>query len=504
MQIEANRALHGAIWAYAAVHLCAAALVPLAAHEAHYALYARYLDLSYLDHPPLAPWLQSLVIVVWSSDFSLRLLPVGLSVGTQYLLARLTRVVYPEASAWLAVISVLLLQGTLVFHGSMTLSPDAPLLPLALGVVLVTLRLRGDGFRRWQDWLILGLLIGLAGLSKYTAVTVALSVLLIGLLDRNWRFMVNPGLWLAGGVALVLISPVLWWNWQHDWATVRFHSDYQFEDVSRWSLAGFLISIAGQLVYYSPLVIIGGLGVIAARLRQLGRSVFANGQGALLLFVLPVLGLYLLTALESRASPHWSMLGWLLLLPVLARWLLERWASSRPLRALTWFSGTCSVAVYLAVLILVLPLGTWPDFRHPARLVSGWQAASDRGVELLETLPDRGFSSEPILLARNWHHAGLIDWYTPGVRVMNLFHDLNPINFRTGLSDHRTWGVLIYPRDSFEPRMTDLTRDFDCEPREALPAYHGNSLVQVYHLYACYSRLPGSPISGKPKQAAAP
>lgn len=498
MQLKPKQALHAAIWAYAGLHLLIACLAPLAAHEAHYALYARHLALSYLDHPPLAPWLQSIVLQISSADAALRVLPLSLSVAAQYLLALLTRRAYPDGSAWLPVVAVLLLQGTLVFHGSMTLSPDAPLLPLALGVVLMTLRIAEAPVAGQRppvaDWILLGVLIGLAGLSKYTAVTLAVSLLLVGLHRWGWRFLALPGLWLAGLIALALISPVLWWNWNNDWATVRFHTDYQFNDIERWSLSGFLENMAGQLLYFSPLLVIGGLAALAGRWRAQGLQIFQGGEGVLLLFVLPVLGLYLLTALESRASPHWSMLGWLMLLPVLSAWLHGIWQRSKAVRWLTFVSGAFSVALYLGMLLLIFPVGKWPDYRHPARLVLGWEAAVNRGQSILQTLPDRGFSSEPVLLARNWHHAGLIEWYARS-RTMNLFHDFNPINLRTGLSDERTWGVLIYPYDSPSPRMENMARDFDCQPLESMPVHHGDSLVQIFHFYACYSRMPGSPIA---------
>ena len=162
MTVAPRQLLHLVIWLYTAIHLLLAVWLPLAAHEAHYAMYARDLQLSYLDHPPLVAWLQSLVLLVSSSDFALRLLPIGLSVFSLYLLAYLARVLYPGASRWLEPVSVLILIGTLVFHGSMTLSPDVPLLPLGLVVVLSTIRcLEQD---RWRDWLLLGAAIGLAGL----------------------------------------------------------------------------------------------------------------------------------------------------------------------------------------------------------------------------------------------------------------------------------------------------------------------------------------------------
>lgn len=487
MKPTPERSLHAVVWLYAGVHLLLAALLPLAAHEAHYALYAREPAASYLDHPPLAAWLQAPVVRLADTDFGLRLLPIGLSVLAMYLLARLTRQTYPQGSPWLPVVAVLMLQGTVVFHGSMTLSPDSPLLPLALGIVLVTQRCLERG--RWRDWLLLGGLVGLAGLAKYTAVTLALSMLLLAVLRAGWRVLLPGRLWLTGVVALIVISPVLWWNWQHDWATVAFHTDYQFEDVEAWSLPALLKSTAEQLVYYSPLLVIGGIGALSARVLSRGRALLAGREGVLIAFVGPVLALYGLTALASRGSPHWSMLGWLLLIPVVSAWLLEAWRRRPTLRVLTWLSGASSVAVLLALPLLALPFGTWPDFRHPVRQLIGWSEASVRAATLLDTLPSRGYPGSPVLLARNWHHAGLLAWYAADVPVMNLFHDLNPHNEKMGYTDHRTWGVLVYPRADLLPRGADLTRDFDCQPIDALPVHHGRSLVQVFHFYACYSRM---------------
>ncbi|MGE0625614.1 MAG: glycosyltransferase family 39 protein [Pseudomonadales bacterium] len=498
MRMSPRRALHLAIGLYTGIHLLLAALLPLAAHEAHYAGYAREPALSYLDHPPLAAWLQAPVVALADTDFALRLVPIGLSVLAMVLLARLARQTYPDGSAWLPVIAVLILQGTLVFHGSLTLSPDSPLLPLALGTVLVAQRCFGDAHRpglspHWQDWLLLGGLIGLAGLAKYTAVTLALSVLLLAVQRAGWRVLLPGRLWGAGLVALAMIGPVLLWNWQNDWVTVAFHSDYQFEDVVPWSLQAFLLSSAEQLAYYSPLLVVGGVSALWVRGRARGRHLLEGREGVLIAFVLPVLVLYGLTALASRASPHWSMLGWLLLIPVLAAWLISAWSRRPALRALTWLSGMTSVAVLLALPLLAVPVGTWPDFRHPARQLQGWSEASARGVGLLEDLPSNGFPGSPVLLARNWHHAGLLAWYAPDVPVLNLFHDLNPHNLMRGYSDRNTWGVLVYPRADLEPRGEDLTRDFACSPLEAMPVYFGRSLVQVFHFYACYSRMDGAP-----------
>jgi hypothetical protein len=297
----------------------------------------------------------------------------------------------------------------------------------------------------------------------------------------------RPGPWLAGGIALIAISPVLIWNWQNDWATVSFHSDYQFDDVERWSPTAFLVNLATQVAYYSPLVVLAGIPALVRTVRGTPES---PREWLVPVFVLPVLVLYLYTALESRASPHWSMLGWLFLIPTLVHEVMVRWQQAAVLRWLTWLSAGYSVAILVAIAVIVTPLGRWPDYRHPARLVVGWQEAAERGDALRRALPPDPRYDEPVLLARNWHHAGLLAWYAPGVPVRNLFLDLNPHNYRWGYADHRTRGVLVYPRDTMDPVYPSLVRDFDCTPVDSLPAYYGESLLQVFHFYACHSLIP--------------
>ena len=174
---------------------------------------------------------------------------------------------------------------------------------------------------------------------------------------------------------------------------------------------------------------------------------------------------------------------------------IANWRGSYLIRLMASVSAAYSVVVLLALPVLAIPIGTWPDFSHPARLVADWQSAAVHGDRLRKALAARGFTTEPVLLARNWHQARLLSWYVPEASVRNLFTDINPHNLKHGVADHQTWGVLVYPRSDREPRLDNLTRDFDCAPVESLPVFFGKSLVQVFHYYACYSKIP-EPVQG--------
>jgi hypothetical protein len=66
-----------AVWliaAFTAVRLIVAPTFGIGTDEAHYVLYAKFLDLSYFDHPPLVGWTQALFYYTFgTNEFLVRL-----------------------------------------------------------------------------------------------------------------------------------------------------------------------------------------------------------------------------------------------------------------------------------------------------------------------------------------------------------------------------------------------------------------------------------------------
>jgi hypothetical protein len=91
----------------------------------------------------------------------------------------------------------------------------------ALAWALVRLAESGDG--RW--WLAAGVFAGLAALSKFT-VALLLPAVLAFTFVPSWRgrWLRSPYPWTAAALALLLFTPVLIWNMQHDWASFRFQA----------------------------------------------------------------------------------------------------------------------------------------------------------------------------------------------------------------------------------------------------------------------------------------
>ncbi|WP_252177873.1 glycosyltransferase family 39 protein [Endozoicomonas sp. 4G] len=462
------------ILVFLTIHLLLAALIPLTHYEAHYALYGTYLDWSYLDHPPLTGWLQTIPQLFSDHDFLLRLIPIVLLTASQYLLARSCERLFPTAHPWLAPITLLIINGAIVTHLGITMAPEVPLLFAALLCLHSLLTLQNKD--RWQNWLGLGFALGLAGLSKYTGVTLALSSGLILLMNRGFAVLKHPGLYLTMAITLLMISPVLYWNWQNDWASFQFQLGYQFEESdSTWSLASAFEAIAIQIGVYSPLLFIGGL-LGSARVMRSGNP----GGKALVLMAWPILLLFFWMSGAGRSSAHWTLISWYLLAPLAALWVSECWGS-RAVRWLAKGSGSFSAVLLMAFLVIPLPMLEFPDMKHPLGKTMGWEEAAEEGQRLLQTIePDPDYE-EPTLLVTNWHYASQLSWYTQGAPVRDLSSDPSQYVRWFGAADRWTHGIVILP----DNENTISVPNMNCTLLEKTPVEYGESLVGHFSFFYC-------------------
>ena len=86
------------------------------------------------------------------------------------------------------------------------LLPDTILAPLSLAILWMALRwLQARSFST-GEWLALGVLLGLAGLSKYTAAFTALALLFVFLSVPKKPWLQQSGFWLAAFMAFIIIK----------------------------------------------------------------------------------------------------------------------------------------------------------------------------------------------------------------------------------------------------------------------------------------------------------
>jgi hypothetical protein len=200
----------------------------LAPDEAHYWDWSRHLDWSYYSKGPLVAYLirgGCALAGRWAEQHTGSLMPAvrlpAVVCGSLLLVSLylLTVQVYGRERLALAVVAVALTL-PLVAVGSSLMTIDAPYTccwgwALVLGHRAV---FRGSG---WA-WPAAGLAVGLGVLAKYTMVLWVPSLaLFLGTTPAYRRLLLQPGFWVMAVVAGGCCLPILVWNVQHDWVTVR-------------------------------------------------------------------------------------------------------------------------------------------------------------------------------------------------------------------------------------------------------------------------------------------
>jgi len=275
--------------------------------EAYHWVWSNHLALSYYDHPPLVAY------IIW---FLTRLFGTSyftLHLGALVCVTLFIIVIYEWSKEMFSSKEALWAATTLLFvpiffvGGTVTV-PDAPLgLFWVLTLYLVYRALNGN---RPHYWYLAGLAMGLSSLSKYNGLLLPGMVFLYLVFSRehrNWLLRKEPYIGLL--IGLIIFSPVLIWNYQHDWAS------FQFQFLSRhrggFSFVRFLQFIAAQFTYLAPLAFIYAcLGFY--RLGRIGLGKNRWEYRYLFLTSFPLVALFALNSFVSRSfKPHWPALGYI-------------------------------------------------------------------------------------------------------------------------------------------------------------------------------------------------
>jgi 4-amino-4-deoxy-L-arabinose transferase-like glycosyltransferase len=216
------------------------------------------------------------------------------------------------------------------------ISTDAPLLLFWAAALYAFIRAREAGGWRW--WLAAGVAAGLGLLSKYAMAYWLVSALGFVLLVPSERTHLRP-LLAAIGVALLVYSPNLWWNWENGFVSYR-HTAANAELCGKlFHPSQFFDFFGAQFAVFGP-VFFAGLLLLAGR----PRTFFEPRARLLAVFAMPSLLMMLCVSFLSRAHANWAAPAYVSATVLVVARLLE---SNR--RRLV----TSSIAVHLAAAVLL-------------------------------------------------------------------------------------------------------------------------------------------------------
>lgn len=356
----AAAAVAGGLAALTAWRLAGLALgdLTLTFDEAQYWTWAKAPAFGYYSKPPLIAWILAAATgVCGDGEACIRAASPLLHLATAAVIGLLARRLFDGPTGLAAAALYATLPG--VSFSSLLMTTDAPLLLFwALAALFLHRALDGG---RWTDWIALGLALGFGLLAKYTMVLfLPCAALFLALSPgRRWR---SPRPLAALATALAVAAPNLAWNAAHGFATLGHvvdNANLGGAGPHPDRLAAFL---GAQFAVFGPLTF-AVLLWLAARWRRTA----AESPAALYLLCLsaPVLALFAVQALLSRAHANWAAAAYVAGAVLAARWFVAG-ARRRTFAA--------ALALHLAAVPALLHYdaliggGAWDPFRR----MRGW------------------------------------------------------------------------------------------------------------------------------------
>jgi 4-amino-4-deoxy-L-arabinose transferase-like glycosyltransferase len=407
-----------------------AATLGLGVDESYGISVARDLKLSYFDHPPLNYWIAHVFMPLFGDGRAARLPFIVMFAGTTWALYLLTRQLFGAAAGFWAVLAFNL-SAFFTMAGGWIL-PDGPLM-LCLTAAAFTLSRAlfpdGEPPSLWRTWIVAGIWIGLAGLSKYHAVLFAAGLFIyVASMPARRQMLLHPAPWVGAAIALAIVAPVIVWNIEHHWVSFAFQgaraSGHGFPKIGQ-----FLINVGGQILWMLPWIFVP---MVMASYRPLRQGRDADRSWYCLCLAMPAIVIFTAVPLwGDRGFPHWQMPGWLMLFPVLGDYLARQAVELR--RPRIWAMISAALLVVSAFLIVGHAVTGYGRQLFPALL-----GKHDPSLESLEWTPlraeleARGLLKQKglFLISGSWIDMGKIDQALHGELQAQIFGESKQYAFR--------------------------------------------------------------------------
>src|SRR5438067_8154510 len=227
--------------------------------EAYYWVYSKFLSWGYFDHPPMVAVLIKIGYGLFHNELGVRLLFVLLNVLSLLLI----ETIIDKKNTFLFYVIVLSLAVLQVSGFSAV--PDTPL--IFFTALFFWCYKRFLQYSSLQTTIMLGLVTAALLYSNYLAFLVIFFVLL-----SNLKLLTRYQTYLAGLTALLFFAPHLWWQYQHQWVSFRYHL---FEsNVNPYKISYTLEYLAGQILLAGP---IAGVFLLPAAFLSRSKNVFERG-----------------------------------------------------------------------------------------------------------------------------------------------------------------------------------------------------------------------------------
>jgi 4-amino-4-deoxy-L-arabinose transferase-like glycosyltransferase len=487
------------------LHLFLVFRFPLAPDEAYYWQWSRHLALGYYDQGPMvAWWIRASCFLFGETELGVRFGIVVASTLTIWLVYLTARDLFSPRVAFLSLFPSVLTPLSLAGGFIATYDPLVVLF-WAAGLYCAS---RAVFFHSRPAWISVGVAFGLGLLAKHTMAVFAPALLLFLAGAPRFRGLLRrPEPWAALIVAILMFSPNLWWQANHEWMTFRhlfLLTGKGLDQPFGRRLGDFVGSQAGLITPVLFVLCIVAVCWTGAR----GRHEGGERHWFLFCFSGPILALFVLMTVKSKVQANWAVCGWLTPPIAVALWVDEGITLRNRTTRRKWYHLSLAMASVLSALLL------FPEVRALLRIPipAGWDQMNKLygGDELADAANpvkremENKTGGRIAVGAVTYDNASRMAFYMEGQPDTCCLFAGTRLNSYV-LWNHRTLpqpgGSMLladdYPPD--EPRLAPFRQLFDrveSEGKAILVHRPGvySEPVHAFYLYRCYGYRPNPAI----------
>ncbi|HMK43937.1 MAG TPA: hypothetical protein VK445_07340, partial [Dissulfurispiraceae bacterium] len=322
-----------------------------------------------------------------------------------------------------------------------------------------------------------------------------LSGLLFLLFSEKRALLRTPYPYLAAGVSLVVFLPVIVWNAQHDWVTLR-HTAGQAHIASGLQLTpqAFAEFLGSQIGAVTPILFV--LTIPALFIKHLLKKDVRHQF--LFWFGVPIIVFFLAKSLQAKVQPNWAMTGYITALAAVCTAAFGGYGLPEKTRERLrrFFHIGFALALLATVAAHVVPATTLlPVKLDPSARLRGWQQMGAQVGAIEKMLTEQG---GVLIFSDSYQVASELAFYVPthpktycinNGRRMNQYDFWPDMNSaaetlkRTGVQAIN--GIYVAAGNATLPQS--VAGAFERFEKRVIPVYDkGQRPLREYSVFICY------------------
>jgi 4-amino-4-deoxy-L-arabinose transferase-like glycosyltransferase/membrane-associated phospholipid phosphatase len=472
----------------------------LSPDEAHYWDWSRRLDLSYYSKGPMIAYLIYIGTAIFGDNvFGIRAMAVLFSALSSIFIYILGKKLYDRKTGLLSAILIQVIPLFSTFGIIFTI--DSPFIFFWIFSLLLfwkaidikdsgnriqeaevrisappTPPYRGGKAMERMYWILLGLSIGFGLLTKYTMAFFYLCIFLF-LLSKERRLLFAKGPYVAIIISLLVFSPVVLWNAEHDWVTLR-HTAGQanIEEGFTITIMRFLEFTGSQFGVISPLLLV----LMAISIWKLRRQ----REGAFLFwFSTPVIAFFILKSLQGKVQANWAMPGYITGIISFSAFYKNFYSEGRGKKLL--ITSAILLSVVLTSIAHYPSILNLPVKKDPTSRLRGWK---ELGEEVTKIYDEISVKRPVFIFSDRYQVSSELAFYVKGHPITYcIVHKrrMNQYDLWPGFQNLLHYDA-IFVRIGNTRLPKEVEEAFEKIEKRLFTAYTSDKKIRDYSIFLCY------------------